>query len=426
MIVAIILGFSGRKQKALAKELLTAVTSNQISRVRSILDSNKDNLEFVDMKVEEATGDQNTALGVASFRGYTEIVKLLVRIAQADPDIKDSQEYTATYLAAQEGNFEIVKILVEEANSDINLPNGPDGNTAIIAGIFKGWAGIVNYLIPQVDDINKKNKRGYSPLFVAAQHSSLRIVKDLVSNSNINVNMRNGPRDWTAAMIACEKGALKTLEVLIEGSADPTFTDKHGQSALHIATFNGRTEIIRYLSTQSGVNANEKEESGYTPLFFAAQKGFVDIVKILVEQANADVNSKNGHGIDSMPLTIASFNGHSEIVRYLLNHGAKIHVNYLLLNGYSALAGAIDEGHDDVVKILIEEGNANVELRNEDRLWTALHRAAHEGDLDIVKYLVEDAGANVSARTGDGKDTAQTLAEKNGHQNVAQYLKSIS
>ncbi len=396
--------------------------------MRSILDSNQDNLQFVNMRVEDSSGVLNTPLDVASFRGFTEIVKLLVRKGGADPDIKDSQEYTATYGAAQEGKLEVLKILVEEANSDINIHSGPDGNTVIMAAIIREWSEIVNYLIPKVENINEKNNKGYSSLFGATENANLKSVKDLVLKGKADVNIKNGPEGWTAAMRAAQDGALNVFKFLIEeGGADPTITDdQFDQDALHIASFNGRAEIVRFLATRTKVNTNRKDKSGYTPLFAAAEKGFFAIVKILVEQADAEVNSKNGNGYDSMPLGIAAANGHSDIVKYLLNHGAKAQVNYLNLNTYSALYAAAEHDEAKVVRILIEEGNANVELRNEDQLWTTLHRAAHEGYLDIVKYLVEEAGANVSARTGDGRDTAQTLAEKNGHKNVAQYLKSVS
>ncbi len=71
--------------------------------------------------------------------------------------------------------------------------------------------------------------------------------------------------------------------------------------------------------------------------------------------------------------------------------------------------------------ILVEEGKANVETKNEDSLWTPLHSAAYLNYLDIVKFLVEEAGADVSAKTRNGKYTAKTLALSNS--SVFQYLR---
>lgn len=422
------LGPEGKKQKALAKELHQAAQDNDVNKVRTLLDTNSNNLEFVNMRVPDSDGTLNTALDGASFLGFVDIVKLLVRKGRADPDIKDSQNFTATFGAAQEDNFEVVKVLVEEADSNINEPNGPLGNTVFMIAVLRNNARIVNYLIPKVSDINMKNYGGYTPLFMATENANLRVVKDLVYKGKADVDAKSGVEGYTATMFAAQEGAIKKFKFLVgEGEADLTITsdDEFGQNALHIATLRGRTEIVRYLTTQARVNFDTKDKKGYTSLFAAAENGYLEIVKILVEQTNADVNSKNGLEYESTPLMIASAHGHVDTVRYLLNHGAKLQVNHLNLKVYSALSAAVEEGHAEVAKILVEEGDANVELRHEDHLWTVLHRAAYEGYLDIVKYLVEKAGANISARTGDGRDTAQTLAEKNGHPDVAQYLKSV-
>ncbi len=418
------LGLEENRQRALAKELHSAARKNDTIGVRSILNSNKDDLKFVNMRVEDQTGVLITPLGIASFYGFTEIVKLLVRRAGADPDIKDSEDYTATYRAVIKGNFEVTKVLIEEAHSNINLNNGPLGNTVIMAAIVGKWSEILNYLIPKVEDINAKNNEGFSSLHGATGSGNLKAVKDLVLKGKADVNLKNGPNGFTAALKAASDGTFNIFKFLVEeGNADLTIRDDlYGQDPLYIASFEGRTEIVRYLATRTKVRPDGKTKAGQTPLYAAAFKGFFPVVKILVEQMNADVNSKNTYGYDSMPLGSAAVNGHPRVVRYLLNHGAKIYVDYLNLKTYSALYGAVEKGDEEIVKILVEEGNANVELRNKDHLWTPLHMAAHSGYFNIVKYLVEEAGANVLATTGDGRDTAQTLAEKNGHHNVAQYL----
>ena len=46
-----------------------------------------------------------TALAAASYYGYLDIVKMLVRLGGADPSIKDDGGFTALFLAAQESHL---------------------------------------------------------------------------------------------------------------------------------------------------------------------------------------------------------------------------------------------------------------------------------------------------------------------------------
>ena len=53
-------------------------------------------------------------------------------------------------------------------------------------------------------------------------------------------------------------------------------------------------------------------------------------------------------------LIIASSEGHTKMVKILLDHGA--HVNQRNKNGMCALDNACEKGHTAVVKILLEHG----------------------------------------------------------------------
>ena len=60
---------------------------------------------------------------------------------------------------------------------------------------------------------------------------------------------------------------------------------------------------------------------------------------------------------------------------------------------------AADNGHVEIVKLLVAEFGADVNLK--DNHATPLHRACSSGNLDIIKFLIEH-GADVSAKDGDG------------------------
>ncbi len=412
---------------SLAMELHQATIREDTELVRSILSENQDNLDFVNLRT---IGNDmlSTPLVFASMFGLIELVKLLVRMGKANPDIKDSGGYTATFRAVERGDLDVLKILVEEGGSNTVLPNGPDSRTALMEAIYRPEElDIVLYLIRHVENINVKNSEGYSALFIATEGGNLEIIRNLLSVGKADPDLKNGNGGWTAAMRASNLGLLNVLRVLIqEGGANPEIkSNRFGKNVLHFAAHNGRTSIVDYLVTQVQLDASQKDVNGLTPLYLASKVGSLGVVRYLVGTGKVDVNSKNGPGFNSISLGVAAEKGHSSIVKYLLKNGAKSHVDFLNLNHISPLYFAAEEGHTDAVKILVQLGKANVEVKNTDKLWTALHIATERGHLDIVQFLVITAGANSFAVTGDGRDTPLSLALKNGHERIAQYLKSI-
>jgi ankyrin repeat protein len=78
-------------------------------------------------------------------------------------------------------------------------------------------------------------------------------------------------------------------------------------------------------------------------------------------------------------------------------------------------------GHLEIVKLLLEHG-ADVNAKMEG-LGTALHLAASNGHLEIVKLLLEN-GADVNAKTEGGYgETAVEIANRKGHMKVFGFIR---
>ncbi len=416
-----------KSPKELSADLYKAIEDNNVRLARSLITA--DNNLDVNLRVIDKDWALKTPLDVAADRGHAEMVELLVKVGKARPGIKDNYGFSPTYKAAQKGDLEVLKILVEDGRANVDVAYGIKGRTPLMEAIYKpAQPHIVNYLVPRTRNINAKNSDGYTCLFVATEGGNLEILRTLLVVGRADPDLKNGDGGWTVTMRASGLGSLSVLKTLIEeGGANPEIiSDRFGKTALHYAAFNGRTAVVEYLINQARLNPIQKDENGQTPVYLAAQGGSLGVVKFLVEKVGVDINSKNGPAFNSIPLGTASGQGHDSTVRYLLNNGAKSHVNYLNLKTISPLYVAAEHGHTDVVKTLVEVGNANVEIRNTDKLWTAMHVAAYKGHLDIVQYLLLSAGANAFALTGDGRDTPLSLAEKNGQEGMVLYLTLIS
>ena len=126
-----------------------------------------------------------------------------------------------------------------------------------------------------------------------------------------------------------------------------------------------------------------------TPLIIAARHRHADMVEYLIEQG-ADVNEKGEAWYT--PLFCATANGDEQIVRILLENGAKIEP---FGSHDSALNSAAKAGHIDIVRLFLERG-AHINRKGIDEA-TALHNAASGGYVDLARLLI-DNGADVNAR----------------------------
>jgi ankyrin repeat protein len=164
-----------------------------------------------------------------------------------------------------------------------------------------------------------------------------------------------------------------------------------------------RENNIEYLlNSDKYGNLCNKNINGLTN--YASKNGHTDIVKLLIENG-ADI-----HAIDDYALIYASENGHTDIVNLLIENGADIHAK----DDY-ALIWASKKGYIEIVKLLIENG-ANIHAKDD----YALRWASENGHTDIVKLLIK-SGADIHAKD----DYALIWASANGHTDIAKLLKSI-
>lgn len=96
-----------------------------------------------------------------------------------------------------------------------------------------------------------------------------------------------------------------------------------------------------------------------TPLHYASWNGHLNIVKFLISK-NVDIDPIETRFGDT-PLMLASFKGYYNISEYLLDHGSN--VNQQTKDKYTALNYAIGGNHINVAKLLIKRG-ANINLKN--------------------------------------------------------------
>lgn len=116
---------------------------------------------------------------------------------------------------------------------------------------------------------------------------------------------------------ACEKGDLQAVQdALNADGVDVNETNTRGVTPLIIASEEGHTEVVKLLLQTGGIDVNQAETKyGCTPLIIASREGHIEVVKLLLQTEGIDVNQARNDG--STALIIASENGHTEIVNLL-------------------------------------------------------------------------------------------------------------
>lgn len=130
-------------------------------------------------------------------------------------------------------------------------------------------------------------------------------------------------------------------------------------------------------------------------LHHAANTGSVELALDLLSNGQVDIDQRDPKYCNRTPLMAASFHGHPDVVRVLLDNGASI--SAVDNEGYTALLFSAQFGHLAVTKMLMKAGSdpSTAESRDEN---TPLHLASFGGHSTFVKMFIE-AGVDVAART---------------------------
>ncbi|KAF3805442.1 hypothetical protein GCG54_00002787 [Colletotrichum gloeosporioides] len=159
------------------------------------------------------------------------------------------------------------------------------------------------------------------------------------------------------------------------------------------------------------------------PLATAVRRNHIDGVRSLLD-GNYCVNEDNSHvRVGRSPLQIAVENGHSDLIELLLGAGADVNAPAARDRGATALQLAAIQGYIGVAKMLIDLG-ADVNTPGSGRRGrTALEGAAEHGRIDTIQYILSQG---VKTK-GEGRISylrAVRYAELEGHMVAAKLLKT--
>lgn len=169
------------------------------------------------------------------------------------------------------------------------------------------------------------------------------------------------------------------------------------QAALGQAAEQGNLEIVKMLWTRREVTLNGKNQYDYTPLQSAANKGHTDIVKFLIDHGALQEDHEQG----AKALNLASTEGHFDVIKLLCGEG-KVDPNArygptALYNIASLKDKEGREAHrEEMAKFLLEKGADPNLFQHEG----PLHQAAMYDHVDMIRLLLEHGADPMKGTNG--------------------------
>lgn len=346
-------------------------------------------------------------LSVAAEKGYTEIVRLLLRRkadpnfvnkdnraplhgavsrghrdvaiilldAGADPDPLDGERWTPLHRATTQGMVKVVDTLLKHG-ADVNRRT-PAKDTALHMAV--AYPEMVRKLLKCNPELDAVNYSGLTPLHRAVMERCVETVKLLVKKDSdlISIPDEDGytPLHTSIADKHYTREVFETLFKTLSSKA-PGDLNVYIQSFHHVplimyAIKKENLEVVRFLIARIPGIISSTDSEGVSAFHVAARMGSTEILDELIrdsEGLNVNESSKDGQ----RPLHFAAAYGGENTIRRLINLGAEI--NAVGYQGYTALYSAAWRGRSKIVTCLLEAG-ADPSICTETT-WTALHGAA--------------------------------------------------
>jgi ankyrin repeat protein len=252
-----------------------------------------------------------------------DLARLRTLAGSGNVNQKDKRGTTPLHYAAAYGGAESISILLA-AGANANARNDFEATPLM-------WSVVepekVRMLVAAGADVNAKSKMGRTPVWLAAANDG--------SSATVKLLLESGARlDGTEILAATAANDMATIRLLLEKGAKVNVKDPVGTTPLLNAAANGNTKAAEMLLARGAdVNAVSAPEAhgrvkngaiaigSLTPLLVASTYGPIDLVKLLLD-AGAKTNVQDVRRMTPLHFAVSTDHADPRIVRLLLSRGA--------------------------------------------------------------------------------------------------------
>ena len=269
------IGLVAKESQATALHCAAATQSPQAASIASLLLTCGAAVDAKDVR-----GDTPLMVAVKNTASL-DIIRVLL-LADADPNVLDSEGLTAIQIACANGDADIADLLIK-SGAIIDRALGPPGSlpplhaaarrghadicrliindvnaldsshqTALMMSAIQGDDRIVTLLLAHGADPNIATlKTLWTALHLAARENHANVVRSIASDRRTNINLADAQRR-TALHWSCFRGDMASILLMLENGADPLVQDGNGHTAVEVAMAKKYKEIAELLMSRIG------------------------------------------------------------------------------------------------------------------------------------------------------------------------------
>ncbi|KAL1496537.1 hypothetical protein AB1Y20_014143 [Prymnesium parvum] len=382
-----------------------AATKGHEGAVRLLLEKNAD--------IAASTIEGFSSLHLAAINGHEGAVRLLLE--------KNGDIAASTNVRVCACGWRLERVAMGAALTPLTLipllfssSRRQAGKSPLHLSAFKGHEGVVRLLLENHADTAARDNEGYTPLHCAAHKGHENAVR-LLLEKNADIAARNNVRvcvcGWRRESVAMG-AALTPLTPHLPSPALASPLRQGGLSPLHCAAYNGHEGAVRLLLENNADFAARENVRVCACGWSRERVAMGAALTALTPPTPSSPRRQLGYS----PLNLAARNGHEGVVRLLLENNADIAAREN--GGDSPLHWAAKNGHEGVVRLLLEN-NADI-AASTNAGKSPLHYAARNGHEGAVRLLLEN-NADIAASTNAGLSPLHLAASK-GHEGAVRLL----
>jgi ankyrin repeat protein len=257
---------------------------------------------------------------------------------------------------------------------------------------------------------NAPDPMGQTPLIMAAAFGSVEAVQLLITGgADVKAASKAG-----VTALHWSTGDAKKVRLLVDHGADVNATSAVGRTPLLVAASTNGTREVVHLLLDKGADVHVADTTGITPLIAAASVDDIAVVRLLLAKGAA-VNAKASVGQSATALMGAAYNGNAELTQLLLARHAELDVvsedrTGTVRNGpvrfgnVTALHMATASGSTEVVKLLLDAG-AKVNAADIRGMTPLMWSVSTDRPQPRVVRMLLEKGADAAVRSKVGETT---------------------